>query len=495
MGIIKSQAIRSTAYIYMGVLLGFVIQGLLAPNVLHESQIGVINLINSYSGIFAALSLLGFGAVTVKYFPYFRDKGQKHHGFLLISFFVGALGFLLFLAIYYSIKPAILENNADKSPLFARYFFLIIPLTFFQLYYLLLDSYNNMLYNSTTGIILREFVQRLFILIALVFFTVHLFNFESYIYLHTAAICLPTVLLALHLWTRRELYLRPDFSFLNRKLVKGMAGIGLFGWLNGFSGFAILRVDSIMVNSFIDDAATGIYATTFYFGALVGMPARALVKIAPTMISDAYRNGDLETVEVIHKKSAINQFIIAVLIFIGLAINLDNVFEIIPRHFEPGRHVILFIALANVIKMTGGMDMPIIAYSNHFKMTTVFLAIFLVALVALNAVFIPMMGITGAAFASVIATLLFTLLKFIFIKRTFGFQPYTPAYLYILGFAFALYFLVSLIPPLPHFIADILLRSCIAVLAYGLFIYFGKFSGDANQTVDQLLHLVRRILK
>ena len=36
----------------------------------------------------------------------------------------------------------------------------------------------------------------------------------------------------------------------------------------------------------IDDAATGVYVTTFFFGALVLLPAKALNKIAPTLIAD-----------------------------------------------------------------------------------------------------------------------------------------------------------------------------------------------------------------
>lgn len=174
----------------------------------------------------------------------------------------------------------ILANNIDKSPLFAKYFFLVIPLTFFQLYYIQLDSYNNMLYHSTTGIILREFVQRLLVLIALLLLIFHVYDFDIYIYLYTGAICLPTLLLLSHLIARKEFSLRPDFSFLNAKMVKGMFNLGFFGWLNSFSGFAILRIDAIMINQFINDAATGIYVTTFYFGALVGMPSRAIGKIA-----------------------------------------------------------------------------------------------------------------------------------------------------------------------------------------------------------------------
>lgn len=209
-------------------------------------------------------------------------------------------------------------------------------------------------------------------------------------------------------------------------------------------------------------------------------------------MSDAYKKNDLDTVKTIYQKSAINQFIIAVLIFLGLAINLDNIFEIIPKRFEPGRYVILLIALTNVVRMASGTDMSVIAYSKYFKITTVLLTTFLITLVTLNIAFIPSMGIIGAALASLLAASFFTLMKVSFIYWKFKFQPYNYHYLLILAFSAIIYFLITLIPPLPHFIIDIIVRSSIAVIVYSLFIYLGKFSEDINQSAD---NLVKRLFK
>jgi O-antigen/teichoic acid export membrane protein len=297
-----------------------------------------------------------------------------------------------------------------------------------------------------------------------------------------------------HLLNRGDFNLKPDLSFLNKNLLKGMFSIGTFGWLNSFSGFAILRIDAIMVNQFINDAATGIYVTTFYFGALVGMPARAIGKIAPTLISDAYKNNDYEIIDVIYRKSALNQFIVAVLIFLGLSINLDNIFHIIPARFEAGRSVIVLIALANVIKMGSGMDLAVISYSKYFKMTTLFLVIFLIILITLNVLLIPPMGIVGAAMASVLATAIFSLMKMSFIYFRFGFQPYNYRFLLIMGISAIIFLLVSLIPQQEHFIADILVRSIIAVVLYALCIYFGRFSIDVNKSVDNVLQKIRQFV-
>ena len=133
-----------------------------------------------------------------------------------------------------------------------------------------------------------------------------------------------------------------------------------------------MQIDAIMVNSFMDSSAVGIYVITFYFGTLVFIPARALNKIAPTLISKAYKENNRDTIKDIYYKSCGNLFLIGILIFLGLMVNLDNVFNIIPRSYEDGKFVIVLIGLANLIKMAGGTNDSIIIYSKYYKTSTVF---------------------------------------------------------------------------------------------------------------------------
>lgn len=482
-------------FIYTGVVLAFVTTGFLAPNYLTPGQIGTVNLIASWSGIFAGLGILGFTTATVRFFPYFRNEKKGHNGFLLLSVIVGLIGFLFFLAIYFPIKPWILEMNREKSPLFARFFYLVIPLTFFQIYFSLLDTYNNMLYRSSTGIFFREFFQRVLILIGMLLFVFHLFDFDGFIYYYTAAVCTPTILLFLFLAKKQALKFRLDTTLLTGKMLRSMTSVSFFGFLNTFSNLAIIRIDAIMVNHFIDAAATGIYVTSYYFGTLVQMPARALNRIAPVMISDAYKKNDLATVKDIYHRSSLNLYIVALWLLLGLMVNLDNIYKIIPEEFAQGRMIIVYIGLANIVRLAGGSNDSIIAFSKYYKYTTVFLIIFLILIFTFNLYFIPEKGITGAAIASLLAITIFQIIKIVFIYVKFRFQPFNWKFVHIGAASAMVYLTTDLLHPVEPFIADILLRSFIVTTLYGGFIYFTEISPDINESIRQFLTSLKKIIR
>lgn len=164
MGIIKKQSISGTIYSYVGVLLGFVITALLFPRVFSTEEVGLLRVLVSYSTLFAQFAGMGFSMVTVKLFPYFRSKDEKHHGFLGLSLLVSLIGFLIAVSVYVLLRPNIVEHASGKSELFVTYFYYVVPLIFFTLLFNVFDTYYRVLYNAVKGIIVKEVFQRLAIL-------------------------------------------------------------------------------------------------------------------------------------------------------------------------------------------------------------------------------------------------------------------------------------------------------------------------------------------
>ena len=496
MGVIKKQAFQSSVLLYTGVIIGFITTGLMAPNLLEKSEIGTLKLLQSWSAIFMSFGVLGFSTITLRFLPHFYDKiTKKYHGFLGISLLFGTVGSLLATIIILLMKPAVIENNIDKSPQFSQFFILIIPLTIFQIYYSLFDAYNNALSRSSFGVFLRDFVQRILILCGLLLVFFHVFSFDQYIYYFVAALSLPSPLILLHLISNEGFDLKIDFRFLNRPLAHSMASVGLFGLLNTFSAIAILQIDTIMLNMYLDSDAVGVYAITFYFGTLVLIPSKALNKIAPTLIAKAYKENDLETVRDIYNKSAGNLFLIGVLILLGLAVNLDNIFNIIPRTYEEGKYVILLIGAANLIKMTGGSNDSVITFSKHYKMTTIFLITLVFLIIILNIVFIPIYGMIGAAIASMLAVLIHGIIKFVFIKLKMGFNPYNFQYLIVAGASAIIYAIVSQLPKVENFILEIGIDSLVTFILFYLSIRFLPMASEANSFAKQIGEKAIKIFK
>lgn len=496
MGIIKRQAFQSSILLYTGTIIGFITTGLITPNLLTKSEIGTLRLLLSYSAIFMSFAILGFSTVTIRFVPQlFNRKSGQHHGFLGVSIVVGTIGLLLTSGIIEMIRPIIIENNQDKSPQFAQYFILIIPLTIFQAYYTLFDSYNNALYRSSFGVFLRDFVQRILILVGLSLLLLHLFDFEIYVYYYVGAVCLPTILILFDIIRNGAFDIKINSKIFNRAILGSMASVGLFGMLNSMSNIAALQIDAIMINMYLNDEAVGIYVITFYFGTLVFIPSKALNRIAPSLISKAFKESDLETVKDIYYRSCKNLFLIGVLILLGLAVNLDNVFNIIPGSYSEGKFIIILIGLANLIKMLGGTNDSVITYSEYFKTTTLFLVIFSISIIVFNFLLIPSFGINGAGMATLLSIVLHNLMKFIFIKVKFNLMPYNFQFLLVLVFAAIIYFIISIIPNPGNFILDILLDSFLTTVLFYLAVRWLSISMDLNHAFQQMLRKTMAFFK
>ncbi|MGK7394146.1 MAG: MATE family efflux transporter [Candidatus Cyclobacteriaceae bacterium M3_2C_046] len=487
MGIIQRQSIKSSIYTYTGTIVGFIYTALIWPQFLSKGEIGALNLLVSFSIIFAQLSSLGINNVLIRFFPFFRDSRKKKSEFLFFALLVSSLGFLLVIIIYYSIKPVLIANNQQESPLFAHYFFLILPLTFFSLFFNVFDVYARSLYFSTTGSFLKEFFQRILILTVTLFFIFELIDRQGLFISYTTAICLPAFLMGLFLLWKNEFKPKPSTSFLDKSLFVEMGKVAFFGILTGFGTLAIAQIDKIMINSFLSESETGVYATTFLFGTLIIMPSRAVQRIAPSLIAQAFKEKNFKGINEIYYKSCINQFILALWIFLGIWLNIDNIFRILPQDYISGKYVIFYIGLANVINMAGGMNNSILANSRYYAYNSWFVGLLLVFIILTNLIFIPLWGIVGAAFASAVSTLLYNFIKFWFIYKKFRYQPYNYKYLLLIVTALVVYLLVFLIPDLENLYFSIIVISGAVTLLYLSLVYTVKISADVNQLINSVL--------
>jgi O-antigen/teichoic acid export membrane protein len=462
------------------------------PRFLTEAENGIVKLLISYSLLFAQFASLGFQTATVRFFPYFKNKEQGHHGYFILLMIVGMLGFSLFLIVYYLIKTPILNFESAKNSEFANYFFLILPLTFFFLLFNLLDVYARVLIQSTIGTFLKELLQRTFILIAILLFVFEKIGFWHFILTYIAALSIPTVILFFYLLLKGEIFLKPDFSLLRKSMVSTMISLSFYGLFIGFSQIAISQIDSILINFFKDPAHTGIYAITFYYGTLVVLPSRAVFRIAPTYISEAYKRMDLKTIGSIQYKSCLNQLLLGTGLFFLLWLNIDNVFRILPDEYLAGKYVIFFIGLTNLISMSGGLSSQVITLSDYYRYNGLFVVIYLVMTVLLNIILIQTIGIVGAALAAMLSMLIYNLIKFIFILRRFRIQPYDRNHLIIILTGIGSYLIADLFPFPSHLILNILLKSLSFGILFVFLNYFFNTSEDFKGIINRYLNRIRR---
>ena len=483
MGIIQKQAVKGSIYSYIGVVAGFITTALLFPHILSAEEIGLLKLLVSFSLLFAQFGSLGFGNVISRLFPYFRDKESGHRGFVLLALLITTMGFLVSIAGLELLKPLIIRNNIRESALFVEYINYLYPLIFFTVFFNFFDSYIIALYDAVIGLVLKELVQRVLILGSVLLYFMNILSFQYFVLFYIFAFSIPTVILMIILFVNKQLTLTLPGSVFTVRMWKDILNLCFHGIIAGFGSVIFLQLDSIIVNHFLGISSTGIYATTLYFATLVIIPSRPLIKIAVTILAEAWKRDDLSTIALVYRKSCINQSIISVLIFIGLWVNIDNIFEIIPPAYAAGKWIIFFGGLANVIEMSTGANAAIIQTSRYYRANTPLIFVTILILVFSAIPLIKIFGLTGAGISILLTISVTNFLRFLFLKWKFGLQPFSYRMLHVFIIGGTAYFAGYLFPEGLHFIPDILIRSLITGLIFLFCVVFFNISEDINEVV------------
>ena len=490
MGVIQKQSISGSIYSYIGVVLGFITTAVLFTHFFTTEQVGLFRVMVSYSILFAQFAGLGINTITVKLFPYFRDHDKKHHGYLGLSLSITLVGLILAISAYLFLKSWILDDAQGNSDLFESYFYFVIPLIIFTSLFNVFDTYYRVLYNAVKGIIYKEVIQRILILGAIIPFYFGFLDFHQTVIVYCIATISPGILLLASLIYNGKFHIIPDLKFIDKKLARQMADVGLFGIIASFSGVLVMTIDTIMVERLVGLSAAGIYSITFFFGTLILVPMRTMGKISSVVISDAWKSNDIDVIDQIYKKSSISLSVIGLLLVIGIWGNINNVFHVITDAYLPGKYVILIIGLANLTDIAMGVSPHIIVNSKHYRFLSYFLLIFALLIVISNLILIPIYGIIGAALATLLSKSIYNTIKYIFLYRKYKLQPFTrkTVLLYLIGIV--AYLISLLIPEMSNYIVDIIFRSIVITAVFMIPVYYFNISDDINTRIEATFRLL-----
>jgi len=250
-----------------------------------------------------------------------------------------------------------------------------------------------------------------------------------------------------------------------------------------------------MINSMIDLSAAGIYSISLLFGSIVSLPSRSISRISTTVISDAWKIEDIDTIKSVYYKSCLNQTIIGGLVFAGIWANIGNVFHILPSEFLSGKYVIFFFGLSALTSMMSGVCSQIINLSKSYRYNTYFTFAFGLMVIATNLILIPAMGIVGAALAALISNLIYHLLQIIFLYIKYRLFPYDIKIIIVFIIIVLTYLFSLLIPELPNFILDIFVRSLLMTIVFGSLIVILKVSKDFDDIKILVINRIRSFFK
>ena len=490
LGIVVKQSIKNTLISYLGVLIGFINIIWLYPRFLDANQFGLTKLITSVAILSSQFAILGMGHITLKYFPLFRNKTKSHGGFLFISLMIPLIGFIIFSALLWIFRGSIIALYNSKSPLFTDYFFFLFPMIGFTLFFNVLDFYVRSLFRTVFANFVKEILLRFSYLIVIVLYWLDFLNFHQFVIAYVIGTGLQTLILACYTGIIGEFHIRPDFHFLSKSLVLEMIQYGLFTLLAGLTYTAINNVDIIMLGSMSGLADTAIYFVAFSIGTVIQVPTRAISRIAYPLINDAWAHGDLSYVSEIYKKTAINQLLPGIIIFLCIWANIDTVLSFLPAEYAAGKYVILFIGLSKLFDVATGANGGIIMASEKYRFNLYSNLLLLIIAIITNLIFIPRYGIVGAAMATALSIFIINSANIIFLFYHYRIQPFTRKTIFTLGIA-VIMLIIAYVPFFPGIpIVQLIIRCALIIVIFSVAIYGLNLSDDARLLIQQIIGIV-----
>lgn len=504
MGIIIRQSIKATTVSYIAVIVGAINQLFVSTHWLSAEQLAVSRILLENSLIFSAFAHLGTPFIMDKFFSRFKNEENNHHGFLGFILIYPLFGFAIFTALYLLFQHVIIDYFNTKSPYLNNYYYITLPLTFFWVYFTLLEAYCKNYQRITVPTIIRELFLKIGNISLIIIFAFGWINFDWVIYGLVVLYAMAVFILLSYIIYTKRFYFSVNINLFTGKIFKELFLYGFIIMLGGIGSNLLIFVDRILLAGNVGLEATAIFILAMFIAGIIEIPRKALTQMSIPFISKGLKENDMPLIQNLYDKTIINQLIASCLIFICIWCNIDDLFQLMPKKeiYLNGKYVILIVGFVKLIDMAAGMGSEIILYSKYFRYATYLLLSMVVLSIILNLIFIPLFkdqGYIGAAIALMLTTLTYIIIRSYIVYNKFRIHPFKLSTLKILGVAFIFILFFSLTKIEFHspmaIVATISIKSFVIISMYTFVIYKFNFSSEINSIINTVLGFINKSVK
>lgn len=497
MGTIRKQSAYSSVFIFIGFAIGALNILVLFPKLLVHHEFAITRAMVGISLTLATFCTLGSLNVIYKFYPFYHSYlKQKDNDLPFVTGIICLTGYIVVVILGIVFRDFIVRK-LGKSPEFAPYFYTVYPFTFFLLLFTWLEAFGWSIRRTILTNFLREAAVRLLTTGLILLCAFHVISSGGFINLFSlsylpSALILGFVLIKSGKWK----FSIVPLSTVTRRLKKRMISFGLFVFGAQFLNILVKTNDTILILGLKGLAGIPIFETATYLITVMELPQRSLHAISVPVLAEAWKNNDMARIDSLYRKSVSNLLVIALGMFGLIFLNSYSLAEFLGKNYAIVPQLVFIMGLAKVIDLGTGVNSLVIGTSNYWKFDFYTNVIYTLLSIPLNVLLIKWLNLVGLAYSLLISLTIYNTVRYVFIYRTFGFQPYTFTCLLAVLISGGIYLAVYLVPHYSNIFVDVALRS---LLFSGLFLpamYYLKIVPDINDLartrVTWLLNTIRR---
>lgn len=493
MGIVQKEALRVTIVSYVGILLGYLNKIVLFVLLLSPEEVGLINLILAVGGLFAQVSNLGVYNTTWKFFPFFKNDKNNHHGFLTLNFLIVFTGIILSTILVIVFQGAISGFYIERSASFVHYYYWIIPCGIGFVLYRFLDSYLRALYKNVFSAIANDLILRIITTGILVLKAFDVIDFGQFL----IAICLsqliPALLLVVYMKGIKEWHFSVKGIQIRKRFKKIIISYSLFTYSNSLGAILVVTIDAMMIASFLGLGETGIYTIILYLIRALMVPYSSIMRVSSPLVAQHWKNRDMKAMNSLYKKVSSVNLVIGLFLFLGVWTSREELFSFLPDYYSSGIYVFMVLMIGRLIDMYAGVNGTILLTSKKYKYDILLTISLFILVVVLNVIMIPKWGMIGAAMSTSIAWFGYNAARLILVWKFYKVHPFEKSQLIVMVlFAISLLGMEFLDLDLANRWLNIAVKSMLVVTTFPVLIYIFKIERETVNYVDKVLAVVKK---
>ncbi len=190
-----------------------------------------------------------------------------------------------------------------------------------------------------------------------------------------------------------------------------------------FSSSLILLMgwtDTIMLGIFRTEEEVGIYNVAYKMAMITSVTLTAINTISAPKFAEFWGKGDIKGLAKVAQQSTKLIFWTSFPILLLFLIFPKPILSIFGEEFKVGAIALMILTIGQFINAIFGSVGYILQMTGKQIIVKNFLVVSLVTNICLNFVFIPSYGYLGAAVSSVVSTIIWNILSWIFIRKTYN---------------------------------------------------------------------------
>lgn len=468
MGEIKKQSINNTVLSYIGAFIGFFSLLYIQPHFFGSENIGFIKLVYNFSWIIAMILPLGFGHVTMRFFPIIKDDSNKHNGYFGLLILLVTIGAILVFILFVVFKKQF-QLLYSSVPKFTTYYYYCFFLSYvFSLYYII-NVYSVSLFKTSFAVFLSEVYSKLALILIVFLYYFKIIDEFGLMTCYFLSFVVQLGLLVFYLYKLEVISFNINWKFYKKIGKRTIFIFAILMTLTSSVSLGVKYMDVLLLGHCqVDLKLIGIYSVCSFISAILEIPFNSLEKIAQTKIAHAWSINDTKEVEKIYEMSSRYLFFIGCILFSFLYAGTDVIFNILPNEYSIGKKVFLIISICSLFNLLTGVNTSVISLSKHYVVTSILLIVLIVVGIITSVLLIPVYGINGAAMATFIAIGSFNLLKYLYILFQFKMQPFSKHTLYIFVCIIVSVLFIYLIPSSYHPLLKAFLGCSFTVIVFSV---------------------------